>query len=225
MLHVWLRVLLIGAMAVGSVAVWVVNPMLWLWITARLQRVQPSMGPYVLMLVGITVTSVVLGKGLATLNRAYGNVTGTSPTLRVVAPWRRSLRGGRSLKRETDGRLPVSVLDVVMVVSVAIAVVALVLWFFVVQPAPPGIGPGLEGLTAGRSAREARSAAPAGAPRRHAQPAAAEGRAHGRTAVTAGAHTEARHSARVRTRAPGEPGPRTRTVPRRRAGCPSSAAP
>jgi hypothetical protein len=140
--HVWLRVLLIGAMALGSVAVWVVNPMVWLLITARLQRVQPSMGPYLLMLVGITLTSVVLGKGLASLNRAYGNVTGTTPTVHLIAPWRRSLRGGRSRKRETDGRLPVSVLDVVMVISVAIAVVALVVWFFVVQPAPPGIQPG-----------------------------------------------------------------------------------
>ena len=138
----WLRILLIGAMAVGSVAVWVASPILWLWITSRLQRVQPSMGPYVLMLVGITFTSVVLGKCLAILNRTYGSVTGTSPTVKLVAPWRRSLRGGRSLKRETDGRLPVSVLDVVMVISVAIALVALVAWFVVVKPTPPGIGPG-----------------------------------------------------------------------------------
>jgi hypothetical protein len=133
---------IVAAMAVGSVAVWVANPLLWLWITSRLESTQARMGPYALMLAGITLTAVVLGKGLVRLNRLYGEVTGTSATVRVIVPWRRSVRGGRSRARETDGRLPVSVLDVVMIVSVAIAVVALALWFLVVQPAPPGIEPG-----------------------------------------------------------------------------------
>ena len=136
------RVAIVAAMALGSIALWVANPMLWLWITARMQTVDPSMGPYALMLVGITLTAIVLGKGLARLNRLYGDVAGTTPTVRVIMPWRRSLRGGRSRKRETDGRVPVTVLDVVMVISVALAIVALVAWFLVVQPAPPGIGPG-----------------------------------------------------------------------------------
>jgi hypothetical protein len=134
---------IIALMAVGSVAVWVGNPALWLAITARLQTTtQPSMGPYALMLVGITLTAVAFGKGLSWLNRLYGRVSGSTPTIRVLMPWRRSLRGGRSRARETDGRLPVSVLDVVMVISVAIALVVLVVWFVVVKPTPPGIGPG-----------------------------------------------------------------------------------
>ncbi len=129
-------------MVVGSIGLWVANPLFWLWLTARLQTVQASMGPYVLMLFGIGVTAVVMGKALAALNRLYGRVTNSEPTVKVILPWRRSLRGGRSQARETDGRLPVSVLDVVMVISVAVAIVALVIWFVVVQPAPPGIGPG-----------------------------------------------------------------------------------
>jgi hypothetical protein len=137
-----LQTAIIAAMAVGSVAVWVGNPLLWFWLTAKLQSTQARMGPYVLMLVGITFTAVVLGKGLVRLNRLYGKVTGTTSTVRVVLPWRRSVRGGRSQARETDGRHPVSVLDVVMVVSVTVAVIALVLWFVVVQPAPPGLEPG-----------------------------------------------------------------------------------
>jgi hypothetical protein len=133
---------LIAAMAVGSVSVWVVNPLVWLWITSRLQSTQARMGPYALMLAGITATAVVGAKVLSRLNRRYGEVTGTTPTIHVILPWRRSERGGRSQARETDGRLPVSVLDVVMVTSVAIAVVALALWFIVVKPAPPRVGPG-----------------------------------------------------------------------------------
>lgn len=129
-------------MSLGSVAVWVGNPMLWLWITSRLQSTQARMGPYALMLVGITATAIVLGKVLVRLNRKYGEVTGSTPTVHVIVPWRRSLRGGRSQARETDGRLPVSVLDVVMVASVTVAVVALAIWFLVVNPTPPGPGPG-----------------------------------------------------------------------------------
>jgi hypothetical protein len=129
-------------MAIGSIGAWVGNPLLWLWITARLQSTHARMGPYALMLVGITLTAVVLGKGLSWLNRLYGKVTGTTSAITVILPWRRSLRGGRSAARETDGRHPVTVLDVVMVVSVTVAIVALVAWFVLVKPAPPGLGPG-----------------------------------------------------------------------------------
>ena len=138
----WIRVAIVAAMALGSVGAWVVNPIVWLWITARLQSTQPSMGPYLLTLAGITATAICFGKGLAALNRLYGRVNGSEPTVHVILPWRRSLRGGRSQKRETDGRLPVTVLDVVMVISVTIAVIALIAWFVIVQPAPPGLEPG-----------------------------------------------------------------------------------
>jgi hypothetical protein len=137
-----MKFLLITAMAAGSVSVWVVNPLVWLWITSRLQSTQARMGPYALMLAGITATAIIGAKVLARLNRRYEDVTGTTPTVHVIVPWRRSVRGGRSQMRETDGRLPVSLLDVVMVTSVAIAVVALALWFILVKPAPPGVGPG-----------------------------------------------------------------------------------
>jgi hypothetical protein len=136
------KFVLIGAMAAGSITVWIVNPVVWLWITSRLQSTQVRMGPYALMIAGIILTAVVLGKCLVLLNRRYGEVTGTTPTIHVIVPWRRSVRGGRSQARETDGRLPMSVLDVVMIASVAVALVALGLWFLITNPTPPGIGPG-----------------------------------------------------------------------------------
>ena len=65
---------LIALMALGSVSMWVLNPLLWLWITSRLQSSagQAQMGPYVLLLVGVLLTAVGLAKGLAALNRRYG---------------------------------------------------------------------------------------------------------------------------------------------------------
>jgi hypothetical protein len=120
-----LGALLIGLMAVGSVLLWIGVPVGWLYVASRLtDSPQPSMGPYLLVLVGIPATMVAVGKGLAALDRTYGRVTGATPPTRAQAPWHRSLRGDR---RPAHAR---SVLDVVMVLSVALAVVCLAVWFF-----------------------------------------------------------------------------------------------
>jgi hypothetical protein len=117
--------LLIAVMAVGSVLLWIGIPVGWLYLASRVANsAQPSMGPYLMVLVGIPATMIVMGKLLAALDRTYGRVTGTAPQARVQAPWHRSLRGDRSSAR------PRSVLDVVMVCSVALAVVCFAVWFF-----------------------------------------------------------------------------------------------
>ena len=132
---------LLSVMVLGSLSMWIVNPAIWLWITSQLQEgTQPSMGPYGLMLLGITGTCVAIGKGISVTHRRYERITGRTPTIRVILPWRRSLRGGRSMKRETDGRLPVNALDVIMVISVVLAVIAFTLWLVIENPSPPGIG-------------------------------------------------------------------------------------
>jgi hypothetical protein len=117
--------LLIGLMAVGSVLLWIGVPVGWLYLASRLtDSSQPTMGPYVLVLVGIPATMIVVGKALAALDRTYGRVTGTASRTRVQSPWHRSLRGDRRPSR------PRSVLDVVMVFSVTLAVVCFAVWFF-----------------------------------------------------------------------------------------------
>jgi hypothetical protein len=118
--------LLIAVMAVGSVLLWIGIPVGWLYLASRVaDSSQPSMGPYVMVLVGIPATMIAMGKLLAALDRTYGRVTGTAPQARVQAPWHRSMRG------EDDSRPPRSVLDVVMVISVLIAGAAFGIWFFV----------------------------------------------------------------------------------------------
>lgn len=129
-------------MVVGSLSLWVGSPLFWLWLTSKLQSngTQAKMGPYALLLVGLILSSVAIAKGLASLQRLFGRVTGTTPTVHVILPWRRSLRGGRSQKRETDGRLPLSMLDVVMVISVMVAVAAFLVWYVIANPTPPNVG-------------------------------------------------------------------------------------
>jgi hypothetical protein len=117
---------LIALMAVGSIALWIVVPIFWLWLGSQIQAntQETGFGPYVLVLVGIAVSVAVLAKGLQVLNRTYSRVSGAAGTVRVRAPWHRSMRG------EDDSRPPRSVLDVVMVISVSIAATAMAIWFF-----------------------------------------------------------------------------------------------
>jgi len=118
-------VLLIVLMALGSIAMWVAVPVGWLWLASRLQDgSEPGLAPYLVVIAGIPLSMLLIGKLLARLDRAYGRVTGATPATRVRAPWLRSMRG------ERDSGRPRTVLDVVMVISVAIALVAFGIWFF-----------------------------------------------------------------------------------------------
>ncbi|HEX2015152.1 MAG TPA: hypothetical protein VGN69_00535 [Solirubrobacteraceae bacterium] len=119
-------VALIGLMAIGSVMMWLGVPVFWLWLASRIVKSsQPTLGPYVMVLIGIPLSMVILGKLLARLNRVYGDLTGTTPRVKVRMPWMKSMRG------ERDSGRPRTILDVVMVCSVSIALVAFGIWFFV----------------------------------------------------------------------------------------------
>jgi hypothetical protein len=120
-----LAALLIVLMAIGSILLWLGIPVGWLYLVSRLvTSSQPSMGPYVLLLVGIPASMVVVGKGLSKLNRAYASLMGATPTTRMRSSWMKSMRG------ERDNGRPRSVLDVVMVWSVALALLCFGVWFF-----------------------------------------------------------------------------------------------
>ena len=116
---------LIILMAIGSIAMWLVVPVVWLYIGSQLQSGStPTLGPYVLVLIGIPATMVVIGKTLGSLNRLYGRVTNTTPEVKIVMPWNKSMRAERG-----SGH-PRTILDVVMVISVTIAGTAFGIWFF-----------------------------------------------------------------------------------------------
>jgi hypothetical protein len=118
-------ILLIVLMAIGSVLMWLGVPFAWIYFVSQsVKSSQPTMGPYVLLLFGIPISMVVIGKFLGRLNRIYADVTHTTPEVNVPLPWLRSLRGERG-----SGR-PRTILDVVMVVSVSIAMVLFGIWFF-----------------------------------------------------------------------------------------------
>jgi hypothetical protein len=121
-----LAALLIALMAIGSVVLWLGIPVGWLYLASRIAKSsQPTMGPYLLVLVGIPASMIVVGKLLSRLDRTYGAVTGVPPAARPRAAWMKSLRAERDSGRRR------TILDVVMVWSVALALVCFAIWFFV----------------------------------------------------------------------------------------------
>jgi hypothetical protein len=126
---------LIALMVVGSLMLWIGIPVGWLWLGSQIasESQQATLGAYLLVLAGIVVSMILVGKGLSKLNRAYGRVSGEEPTMKVRMPWHRSMRG------EEDHRAPRQILDVVMVASVGAALVVFLLWFIIFAGSPlPG---------------------------------------------------------------------------------------
>jgi hypothetical protein len=117
--------LLVLLMAVGSVFLWLVVPVGWLWIASHSTETSaPTLGPYLLVIFAIPVTMFIVGKLLFKTNNLYERVTGQEAEVRVQLPWHKSMRDSAS-----SGR-PTTLLDVVMISSVAIALTAFGVWFF-----------------------------------------------------------------------------------------------
>ena len=117
--------LLIALMALGSVMMWLGLPVALIYLASRVaDSPKPSMGPYLLIIVGLPLGMMAIGKVLGTLDRYHGRITGLDDGKPEQAAWMKSMRGERDRRRRR------SVLDTVMVVSVAIALALAAVWFF-----------------------------------------------------------------------------------------------
>jgi hypothetical protein len=126
---------LIALMAIGSALMWIGIPFGLVWLASRLaEGSQPSMGPYLVILLGLPISMVVIGKLLASLDRTFGRITGYDPNnRRVHVPWLKSMRGERGSGHKR------TVLDVVMIASVSFAGTAFLIWFLLfAHPGLPG---------------------------------------------------------------------------------------
>jgi hypothetical protein len=116
--------LLIALMALGSVFLWLVVPVGWLWIASHSTDTSaPTLGPYLLVIFALPLTMFVVGKLLFKTNNLYERVTGQDAEVRVQLPWHKSMRDSSSSGRRT------TVLDVVMITSVGVALTAFGIWF------------------------------------------------------------------------------------------------
>lgn len=117
---------LVVLMGIGSALMWVIAPFGLIYLASQMQSgTSPSLQPYLVVLFGLAVEALALSQALMALDRAFSRVTGYDPNRHPVPlPWLKSMRGERGSGRKR------TVLDVVMVISVALAGVAFAIWFF-----------------------------------------------------------------------------------------------
>src|SRR5215217_2418706 len=112
-------------MAIGSVCMWIGLPVALIYLASRVaDSPRPSMGPYLLIIVGLPLGMMAIGKALGALDRYHGRITGLDDGRPEQAVWMKSMRGERERRRRR------SVLDTVMVVSVGLALLLSAIWFF-----------------------------------------------------------------------------------------------
>jgi hypothetical protein len=122
---------LVTVMVLGGLMLWFGNPVLWLWIGSQMSENQrASMGPYAVVAIGIIVSTILVSLGMARIHRRYQEVSGHTPTVRVRLPWMRSVRG------EEDSRPEVTVLDVVVVTTALLGLMAALVWFVALAGSP-----------------------------------------------------------------------------------------
>src|SRR5215217_530514 len=83
---------LVLLMAVGSVLMWVGLPLGLVWLASAVaDSSRPSLGPYLLILAGLPIGMVVIGKALGALDRVHGGITGRLDDAPMRAVWLQSL--------------------------------------------------------------------------------------------------------------------------------------
>jgi len=114
-------VLLMGA---GSIVMWLGVPLGLVYGASKLADTSaPTLGPYLLVFIGLPIGMAVMAKLLGYLDRVHQSYTRTGDDRPQQAPWMRSMRGERGSTRKRG------VLDTVMIVSVGLAVVGFGVWF------------------------------------------------------------------------------------------------
>ncbi|MDX6586746.1 MAG: hypothetical protein QOI31_1219 [Solirubrobacterales bacterium] len=111
-------------MAVGSFAMWVAVPAAWLWVAGKITSDQAQ--HITLSVIGVPLAIIIWARGLFWLNRLH---------MRVTMP-----RLIRELEEAPDDEPPRPIrgaLEPLMVGSLAIAILAMAIWFFFFAETPP----------------------------------------------------------------------------------------
>ncbi|MDQ3933266.1 MAG: hypothetical protein M3340_01390 [Actinomycetota bacterium] len=116
--------LVIGLMIAGSVVLWAGVPLFWIWFASQLtDTTQPSLEPYLLIIVAIPITMVLGSRILFRLQLLYCRIAHLPQPTVGRAAWLKSLSDRRGSMR------PIQAIDGVMALSVATAILLLVFWF------------------------------------------------------------------------------------------------
>lgn len=123
----WMARALIGVMIAGSLIMWMVLPVAWLWVVSQFATSQkPNAALYGVAGAGIIASMSAFGLLLAKLNRVYIEVTDRARGTYVRDAWQ---HGASELPPARSH----GVLDVIMVGTVIVALVSFLVWFFLLS--------------------------------------------------------------------------------------------
>jgi hypothetical protein len=116
---------LIFVMAAGSIAMWLGIPIGLIYAASRVNSDgDPSMGVYVALAILIPALMFTAARLLGRVDKLYADIMRQGQDKPQQPKWMRSMRGERGSTHKT------TVLDVVMVLSVGVALLAMAVWFF-----------------------------------------------------------------------------------------------
>ncbi len=119
------------AMLLAAFSLWTLIPLGWVYIASKLSHSQfPSIGPYMVVVIGIIVTVMFDAWLIGRLNDIYVRVTGSNRLVQSRPNWLKSLRDTGPVHNS------VTVVEAVMMSSVTLAAVALITWFFLLAGSP-----------------------------------------------------------------------------------------
>jgi hypothetical protein len=119
------------AMLLAAFSLWTLIPLGWVYIASKLAKSQfPSIGPYMIVIVGIIVTVLIDAWIIGRLNDLYVRVTGSNRLVQTRPGWLKSMRDTGPTQTS------VTVVEAVMMSSVLLAALALMIWFFLLAGSP-----------------------------------------------------------------------------------------
>ncbi|MBS1845696.1 MAG: hypothetical protein JST53_14865 [Actinobacteria bacterium] len=119
------------AMLLAAFSLWTLIPLGWVYIASKLAKSQfPSIGPYMIVIVGIIVTVLIDAWIIGRLNDLYVRVTGSNRLVQSRPGWLKSMRDAAPVQSA------VTVVEAVMMSSVMLAALALMVWFFLLAGSP-----------------------------------------------------------------------------------------
>src|SRR4051794_662343 len=129
------RAALVASMTIVTANVWTGGPLLALWIGSRVQGAgPPTMAAIGVVAVSLGIISYLLVKLLALIDATYSRVSGRPSSVQRHVPWLRSMRGERPHVQKHAREL--SPLEIILIVTVVVAVLAFEVWFFFFSSSP-----------------------------------------------------------------------------------------
>jgi uncharacterized membrane protein len=129
------RTAMVAATAFLAINLWTGAPLVALWVGSQLvKRSALSMTAVIVVVVVLAVLVFSMSIALTWLSHEYDRLSGREPGEQRL-PWMRSTRGEEGIEQPGYGA-GITPLERVVMVSVYIAVVVFLLWFFLLAGAP-----------------------------------------------------------------------------------------